>query len=305
MTTTHAPTREAVEPPRPLDAPPSEGRRSVARALAAVAAAFTALLLLPRSLARAAEPAEEDEPPPPREGDFKRLWGMAIDLDLCTACGACSVACKTENNVPSLGPGEQFDGARLEWLALLPAEKGDEAFGVAGATLPLPCLHCEEPPCVKVCPVGATYQTEEGITAQIWDRCIGCRYCMVACPYSRRYFNWTQAEWPESYRSFLNPAVATRPAGVVEKCTFCHQRVRDVREAARVAGEVLTDEAFRKLPACAACCPADAIVFGDLSDERSRVAALARSPRAFRLLDELGTKPKVFYLGRDRREVSS
>jgi molybdopterin-containing oxidoreductase family iron-sulfur binding subunit len=149
---------------------------------------------------------------------------------------------------------------------------------------------------VKVCPVGATYINEEGIVAQIWARCIGCRYCTTACPYGRRYFNWGEPSWPEEAKSQLNPDVALRPKGVVEKCTFCHHRIRAARERVRAEGRGLTDEDVRKLPACAQSCPADAIVFGDLNDPGSEVSTLAKSPRAFRLLEELGTHPKVFYL---------
>ena len=168
--------------------------------------------------------------------------------------------------------------------------------------LPTPCLHCENPPCVKVCPVNATYQNDEGLVATIYDRCIGCRYCEMACPYSRRYFNWSEPEWPESFKSFLNPDVATRPEGVIEKCTMCSHRIRDVKETARLEERELVDAELQKLPACAQSCPADAITFGDLADSTSLVSRLARNPRVFRLLEHLGTRPKVFYLARDRRE---
>ncbi len=284
-------------------------RRSFLSRLLAGAAALAGMSILPALSSRAAPASGDGEAPgetdEPREGDAPRRWGMTIDLDRCTGCGACAVACKVENNVPCTGPETANDGAAIEWMAMLPAEEGKDVFGLHGATLPLPCMHCDDPPCVKVCPVGATYQTEDGITAQIWDRCIGCRYCEVACPYTRRYFNWSTPEWPETYKNALNPDVATRPAGVVEKCTFCHHRVRDVREEARVAGEVLGDESFQSLTACAEACPAEAITFGDLLDETSKVARLSRSPRASRLLETLGTKPKVSYLGRDRRESES
>ena len=122
-----------------------------------------------------------------------------------------------------------------------------------GDRLPLPCMHCDNPPCVKVCPVNATYQTDEGIVAQIWDRCIGCRYCEVACPYGRRYFNFVEPEWPESYTNYLNPDVATRPLGVVEKCTFCTHRVRRGQGGGASRGSrTLEDSDVQRLPACAA-----------------------------------------------------
>ena len=250
------------------------------------------------------EPAEEAEAPEPYPEEPPRKFGMSIDLDLCTACGACVVACRTENNVPCTGPDPQREGTGIFWMNLLPAAEEDQFGEQADETLPLPCQHCEDAPCVKVCPVNATYQTDEGIIAQIHDRCIGCRYCEIACPYSVRHFNWGEPEWPESFRSFLNPDVATRPRGVVEKCTFCHHRIQDAQETARMEREVVSDAKLQKLTACAEACPAEAIVFGDLNDADSRVSRMHRSPRAFRLLENLGTKPKVVYLARDRREES-
>jgi menaquinone reductase, iron-sulfur cluster-binding subunit len=171
---------------------------------------------------------------------------------------------------------------------------------VGHAPLPIPCMHCDRPECAKVCPVGATYRTDEGIVAQIWDRCIGCRYCMIACPYSRRYYNWSAPTWPDAQASSANPDVAMRPAGVVEKCTLCQHRIRARYERARLDDEPVSDADLRRLPACAATCPTEAITFGDLDDQTSALAQLARSPRAVRLLDHLGSGPKVFYLRRNR-----
>ncbi len=244
----------------------------------------------------AAMRARADEP----EGNApaskpRRRWGMAIDLDLCARCGGCVVACQVENNVAPLPADELARHSPIRWMDFLfpqpdlPAPLGDEP-------APIPCLHCEDPPCVKVCPVGATYQTDEGITAQIWERCIGCRSCMVACPYARRSFNWTAPRWPGNELRALNPDVAPRPAGVVEKCTLCHHRIAAALERSRVDEEPLTDEVLRTLPACAQSCPTHAITFGDLNDPRSQLARLARAPRAVRLLPEVGTRPKVFYL---------
>lgn len=228
-----------------------------------------------------------------------RRWGMVIDLDRCTLCSSCTVACKQENNVPSVGPDDEHVGAQIEWLSILWQEP--EQPGGLPQGMPFPCQHCADAPCVKVCPVGATYKNDEGITMQIWDRCIGCRYCMVACPYGRRSFNWETPRWDGTQIQMLNPDVATRTGGVVEKCTFCYQRVRRVRERAALEGREIEDEEVRRLPACAAACPAEAIVFGDLADPESRVSELARDPRRFQLLDYLGTDPSVIYLKRDRR----
>lgn len=228
-------------------------------------------------------------------------WGMAIDLDLCSGCGACVVACKVENNVPMTGDSHRKAGTDISWMTMLPIN-GDA--GAEEQMRPTPCMHCDNPPCVKVCPVNATFQTEEGIVAQVWDRCIGCRYCQVACPYSRRYFNWTEPSFPETYQEALNPDVATRPEGVVEKCTFCVHRIKNLKEQAKIDGREITDKDVRLLPACAQSCPTEAIIFGDMNDPDSLVSRMAASPRAHRLLEELGTRPKVFFLGKEKPLIS-
>jgi molybdopterin-containing oxidoreductase family iron-sulfur binding subunit len=229
-------------------------------------------------------------------------WGMVIDLDRCTGCGACMAACHQENNLAAVGPGETERSRAFHWLRLLPEvdvtrarESGSELGGAAEVVvsfLPQPCFHCDDPPCVRVCPVHATYLGEEGIVAQIYARCIGCRYCMAACPYNAKVFNWFEPERVDERKA--NPDVSLRPRGVVEKCTFCHHRIVLAREQSRAEGRELRDGDVT--PACAENCPAQAIVFGDLDDPGSRVAQLARSPRAFRLYEDLGTEPKVYYL---------
>jgi molybdopterin-containing oxidoreductase family iron-sulfur binding subunit len=228
----------------------------------------------------------------------RHRWGMAIDLDRCTGCGSCTVACREENNVPVIGPGDGKDGSRPEWMSMLWLES---EHGGLPEVLPFPCQHCDDAPCTKACPVGATFRDSEGVVAQIYDRCIGCRYCMVACPYSRRSFNWEEPQWDGTLVQLLNPDVATRPKGVVEKCTFCHHRLQRAKEDAAVAGRELTDDDVRRLPACAAACPSHAITFGDINDPNSECARQHDSPRAFRLLEHLGTKPAVVYLKRDRK----
>ncbi len=218
------------------------------------------------------------------------LWGMVIDLDRCTGCQACVLACKAENNVPAVGVGEAARGRVISWMQVLTEEAEDEP-GEVKRFIPRPCLQCDDPPCTKVCPVYATYRNPEGIVAQIYARCIGCRFCMAACPYNAKYFNWRvyQKEGPGQ-----NPEVTVRPKGVVEKCTFCHHRLQKARERALAERREVAPGEY--VPACAEACPARAIVFGDLSDPGTEVARLARNPRAFRLQEELGTKPKVFYL---------
>lgn len=248
--------------------------------------ALAAVVLGRRRLARGADPT----PPEP-----KPKWGMAIDLDRCGRCKACAVACRLENNVALAGPEQDALDRAIYWMDMIPV--GDQEFaGLRGPFIPAPCNHCENPPCVKVCPVGATFVNEEGIVGQIWARCIGCRYCTTACPYTRRYFNWLVPSWPETWKNQLNPDVATRPKGVVEKCTFCHHRVHKARLNARLNHQPLTDDDVRRLPACAQSCPTEAIAFGDLNDPDSTVSRAARSQRAIRLQEELGTRPKVIYL---------
>lgn len=202
-------------------------------------------------------------------------WGMVIDLDRCVACQACTAACRAENNVPFAGPEDADLSRAIFWHDVLSEVEGEYP-NLRGTFIPRPCMHCDNPPCVRVCPVGATYKNEEGLVLQRYDRCIGCRYCMVACPYAARYFNWGAPEWTDGMDRYLNPDIPIRPKGIVEKCTFCSHRL--------------------PVPACNQACPGNARTFGDLDDPDSVVSELARSPRAFRLLEDLGTEPKVYYL---------
>lgn len=218
---------------------------------------------------------------------------MVIDLDKCTACQACVVACRQENNVP-FAEEEQTDmGRAIFWMQMIPEIEGEYP-KLKARFMPRPCFHCDNPPCVRVCPVGATYKNPEGLVGQIYARCIGCRYCTAACPYTARYFNWYTPEWPEEMADKMNPDVSVRPKGVAEKCSFCAQRIRKAKDKAHAEnrpireGEVVT--------ACAETCPSNAIYFGDLDDPRSAVAILSRSRRAFRVEEHLGTEPKVIYL---------
>lgn len=220
-------------------------------------------------------------------------WGMVIDLAKCTACQACVVACQTENNVTCVTPEQAVLGRIISWLSVLPALEGEYP-RLNMRLLPLPCLHCDSPPCILVCPVQATGITPEGIVRQTFPRCIGCRYCTNACPYTRRMFNWFRPEFPGDLQQALSPDVSVRPVGVVEKCTLCHHRLMRAREEAAAEGRALAEGDYT--PACVEICPAQAMYFGDLEDPTSRVAELARSPRAFRYLEDLGTQPKVIHL---------
>ncbi|MFZ5916689.1 MAG: 4Fe-4S dicluster domain-containing protein [Chloroflexota bacterium] len=227
-------------------------------------------------------------------------WGMVIDLDKCTACQACSVACLVENNIPIVGREESQHNRAISWHYVLPIQKEGEYPHFRVEFFPRPCFHCDEPPCVKVCPVGATYVDEEGLVLVDYDRCIGCKYCVGNCPYGIRYVNWRHYHWPEPMEQALNPAVPIRPEGVIEKCTFCLHRLQRAKREAAARGRPLTDSELVLLPACNQACPASARYFGDLDDPDSTVSRLARSPRAFRLLEDLGTEPRVYYLAEEK-----
>ncbi len=220
-------------------------------------------------------------------------WGMVIDLDKCSLCQACVVACATENNVALGSPEEAAMGRIIRWLQMLPQIEGQYPY-LKARLLPMMCQHCDRPPCTYVCPVSATYKNPEGIVAQINWRCIGCRYCVNACPYTIKWFNWWKPQWPGQLVKSLNPDVEPRDKGVVEKCSFCNHRLQQAKEQARAEGRELRPEDY--VPACVASCPTGAIVFGDLDDPESQVAKLSHSPRSFHLLEDLGTKPKVTYL---------
>lgn len=219
-------------------------------------------------------------------------WGMAIDLDQCTGCGACLVACAQENNVP-LGTPEEAPERLIRWMEFLSIEEGEYP-KTSARLFPMPCQHCDEPPCTKVCPVYATYKNPEGLVPQIYSQCIGCRYCVAACPYTCKHFNWEEPSWPEPMERGLNPDVSVRSRGVTEKCNFCLHRLQEARDDAAVDGRELAEGDYQ--PACVKSCPTQAIQFGDLDNPDHAVAQDAREARASVLLEELGTKPKVHYL---------
>ena len=222
-------------------------------------------------------------------------WGMVIDLDKCSACQACVVACQVENNVPFIEEKEFRRSRAISWMKIMRETEGSYP-NVKVRYLPRPCMQCDNPPCTRVCPVRATFLNEEGIVAQVYARCIGCRFCVAGCPYTVKYFNWYafHDRIPETLTRSDNPDVSIRPKGVVEKCTFCHHRLQKAKDRAAVENRELRDGDY--IPACAEACPSQAITFGDLSDPKSAVARQGRSARAFRLMEELGTKPKVIYL---------
>jgi len=218
---------------------------------------------------------------------------MVIDLDKCTGCQACVVACRQENNIPFVGEENARLGRGKFWMNLIHEIKGNYPH-VEMRFIPIPCMHCDKPPCTKVCPVAATYKNPEGIVAQVYPRCIGVRMCISNCPYTVRYFNWYAPSWPEEYKKGLNPDVYLRRKGITEKCNFCIHRIRRAKMKAKKENRKIKDGEV--IPACVETCPSEALYFGDLNDPQSRVSKLSRSRRAFRLQEELGTEPKVFYL---------
>lgn len=220
-------------------------------------------------------------------------WGMVIDLDKCVGCGTCMAACRAENNIPIADKETAASGRSIFWMDIITITEG-EFPNIRRRILPRPCFHCENPPCTKVCPVRATYKNEEGLVAQIYHRCIGCRYCVNGCPYNAKYFNWRPPGFSNDERQYLNPDVSVRTKGVVEKCSFCAHRLIRAREKAAAENRSLLEGDFTT--ACQENCPAGAIYFGDLDNPYSNVSRLAQSVRAFTLLEDLGTKPKVFYL---------
>jgi Fe-S-cluster-containing dehydrogenase component len=225
----------------------------------------------------------------------KARYGMVIDLDLCSGCGGCMVACAVENNIPPARP-KADDQTGLTWIRVYRVDNGRSFPDTREAWVPIPCQQCgHHTPCESVCPQQAVESDPEtGIVDQVPVRCLGCRYCMTACPYHARYFNWWDPVWPAGMERTLNPDVAPRMRGVVEKCNFCHGRLQAARARAAAEGREKVEAADYR-PACAEACPTQAIVFGDLNDPESEVARRVREGHTFRLLEKLGTDPKVHY----------
>ena len=222
-----------------------------------------------------------------------RRYGMVIDVDRCTGCGACMIACAAENNVaPAPERANERTGITPIRVARVRAGNDRAAF------FPIACMHCEtETPCATVCPQQAVeLDAATGIVVQMPQRCLGCRYCMTACPYHARYFNWWDPEWPAGMEKTLNPGVAPRMRGVVEKCDLCHARLHAAEERAAIEGRKAGPGDCT--PACVEACPTQAIMFGDLNESESPVARLAKDANSFRLLEKIGTGPKVSYHSR-------
>ncbi|MBU2648959.1 4Fe-4S dicluster domain-containing protein [bacterium] len=240
----------------------------------------------------------------------QRKFGMLIDLDKCTGCGSCMVACMSENNIP-FRPDETDKLTSIAWMRVFKLSNRKPFPETDICYLPMPCMHCEgsdpgHSPCVSVCPVTATdYDRSTGIVSQITARCFGCRYCMVACPYHARSFNWWDPVWPGGMEQMLNPDVSPRMRGVVEKCSFCYHRYQLARDKAHLQGRQDIPETDYQT-ACALACPAGAITFGDLRNPDHRITKRVQpdlhnggkpqNPAIFRLLERLGTNPAVYYI---------
>jgi molybdopterin-containing oxidoreductase family iron-sulfur binding subunit len=225
---------------------------------------------------------------------FDYAWTMTIDLDRCTGCEACVTACQAENNIPIVGEEALAKGREMQWIRIERYWEGEYP-DVKLRFIPMLCQHCDAAPCETVCPVTATYHNQDGLNAQIYNRCIGTRSCSVYCPYEVRYFNYNVHHWDKPLDEQLNPDVTVREKGVMEKCTFCIQRIRQAKDHAKDDGRRRVRDGEMQ-PACVQSCPAEALVFGDRQDPQSRVAKMMADPRAYRVLEELNTSPSVVYL---------
>ena len=249
--------------------------------------------------------------PEPQHPTYR--FAMAIDTNTCNGCMACVIACNLENNIPFVGPDQVRKGRTMSWIRMNRYWEGEGEHQDV-RHMPSLCQHCAHAPCEGVCPVLATYHNLDGLNAMIYNRCVGTRYCANNCPYTARRFNYHTWTWPESMYLMLNPDVSVREMGVMEKCTFCVQRTRAVKDAWKdvdfaqrngdepVSVTPVPDAALRKLTACASACPTDSITFGNAKDATSEVAKRNASPRTYAMLAELNTKPGVRYMARVRHD---
>ncbi|HXI21213.1 MAG TPA: 4Fe-4S dicluster domain-containing protein, partial [Gemmatimonadales bacterium] len=240
-----------------------------------------------------------------RHGDYTAnagltQWGMAIDLARCTGCSACVTACYAENNIPWVGEDQILRGRELTWMRIERYwQGGEDGEPLEARFVPMLCQQCDNAPCEPVCPVYAAYHTADGLNGQVYNRCVGTRYCANNCPYKVRYFNWlayNKQAFPEPLNLQLNPDVTVRARGVMEKCTFCIQRIRSAQNTARLEGRAIRDGEV--VTACAQACPSDAIVFGDVNDPASRVVSAKADTRGYHILEDLNVRPAVTYLAK-------
>lgn len=257
--------------------------------------------------------------------DYEHRWAMVINLDLCIGCNACSTACYAENNLAVVGKERFEKGQAMHWMRIERYwDQPEKDYPEQGASfLPMMCQQCGAATCEPVCPVAATYHTPDGLNAQVYNRCIGSRYCSNNCPFRVRYFNfysYYESSWPSPLEQQLNPDLSVRDKGVMEKCTFCVQRIRTAKDKARREDRSVQDG--EAMTACAQACPTSAIVFGDTMDNNSQVTKMwskhqmkrgiyqetreaKKNPelRGYRIFEELNVDPSVVYLERVREEV--
>ncbi len=234
--------------------------------------------------------SKQDFYPPPGNDGYR--WAMVVDLDRCIGCAACAVACYAENNIAVVGEKHVLEGREMAWLQVQRYHDMKDARRIV--FLPMMCQQCDEAPCEPVCPVFASHHSKEGLNDQIYNRCIGARFCSQNCPYKVRRFNWFDWKWPKPLDKQLNPEVTVRSKGVMEKCSFCVQRIKQAHGLAENAGRPIRDGEVT--PACVQTCPTSALAFGNLMDSHSRVRHLVDDPRAYQVMGYLNTKPAVIYL---------
>jgi molybdopterin-containing oxidoreductase family iron-sulfur binding subunit len=239
------------------------------------------------------DPARDIYPPHTHDG---YRWGMVVDLDRCTGCSACVAACYAENNIAVVGKERILQGRELSWLHIERYFDEEATERPRVLFIPMMCQHCDAAPCEPVCPVFAPHHDREGVNNQVYNRCVGTRYCSQNCPYKVRRFNWFTYRFEAPLEMQLNPDVTVRNKGVMEKCSFCIQRIKAAHQVAKVEGRTIRDGEV--VPACVQTCPTGALHFGSYLDERSRIMRLVKDEkgRAYQVLDELNTKPGVIYL---------